>query len=49
MNDCSCMKQFCLKCRHPEDHGCTFDHKQKAIDQLTKQNPVVVGEKISKI
>lgn len=49
VSECSCGKQFCLSCRHPEDHECTFNHKQKAIDELIKQNPVIIGEKVSKI
>ena len=49
VTECSCTKQFCLECRHPEDHNCEFNHKQKAIEQLVKQNPIVVGQKISKI
>jgi predicted nucleic acid binding AN1-type Zn finger protein len=49
VSECSCKKQFCLACRHPEDHNCDFDHKQKAIEQLVKQNPMIIGEKISKI
>lgn len=49
MNECACKNTFCLKCRHPEDHECTFNFKKKGIDDLTKANPLVVGEKVSKI
>lgn len=49
LTDCSCSKQFCLKCRHPEEHECSFDFKQKGFEELTKNNPVIVGKKINKI
>lgn len=49
LTDCLCKKQFCLKCRHPEDHECSFNYKQKGIEDLTKNNPTVIAEKVSKI
>ena len=49
LTECSCTNHYCLKCRHPEDHECSFDFKQKGINELVKNNPIVVGEKISKI
>jgi len=47
--ECSCSKKFCLKCRHPEDHICSFNFKEKGITELVKNNPIVVGEKVVKI
>ena len=49
LTECPCKKHFCLKCRYPEEHECTFDYKQKAVNELVKNNPIVVAEKISKI
>ncbi len=49
LTNCLCTKQFCLKCRYPEDHQCTFNHKEKGMNDLIKNNPIVAGEKISKI
>ncbi len=46
---CKCSEQFCIKCRYPEDHGCKFNYSENGKEQLRKENPSVVGEKISKI
>ena len=47
--ECSCTQKFCLKCRHPEDHICSFNFKEKGIAELVKNNPIIVGEKVVKI
>ena len=39
----------CFTCRHPEDHKCTFDYQKEGKEKLTKDNPVVVSEKIDKL
>lgn len=49
LTECLCSHKFCLKCRHPEDHTCSFNFKEKGITELIKNNPVIVGEKITKI
>lgn len=46
---CKCSEQFCLHCRQPEDHNCKFDYSEHWKQKLTKDNPSVVGEKVSKI
>ena len=46
---CKCSEQFCLNCRQPEDHNCKFDYSEFWKQKLTKENPSVVGEKVSKI
>lgn len=47
--NCLCKHKFCLNCRFPEDHKCSFNFKEKGITELTKNNPIISGEKISKI
>jgi hypothetical protein len=46
---CPCEKIFCIKCRVPELHGCTFDFYAEHQKKLAKENPVVTGEKLNKI
>jgi hypothetical protein len=46
---CSCQNIFCIKCRIPELHNCTFDFQEEYKKQLTKNNPVVRGQKVDKI
>ena len=49
MTKCSCENNFCLSCRYPDIHKCTFDFKEKARKSLEKTNPIVIAEKIVKI
>ena len=46
---CKCSNHYCLTCRMPEDHDCTFDFVKQQTEILRLSNPIVVGEKISKI
>ena len=46
---CPCKGLFCIKCRVPELHNCTFDFRLEHQARLAKDNPVVVGEKVDKI
>ena len=46
---CRCDKVVCMTHRHHTDHECTFDYQEFGKDILTKQNPIVKGEKISVI
>ena len=46
---CSCGKEYCMKCRYPEEHKCTFDYKSKAKENLTQSNPLVVARKVQTI
>lgn len=39
----------CFRCRHPEDHTCTFDYQTEAKEKLRKDNPPVIGKKIEKV
>ena len=43
---CSCNKEYCMKCRMPEEHKCTFDYKSKAKENLAKNNPLIVPSKV---
>jgi len=46
---CSCNKEFCIKCRFPEEHKCTFDFKSKAKENLAKNNPIIIASKVTEI
>jgi hypothetical protein len=46
---CKCSSVFCLKCRSPEDHKCTFDFKKEGKELLEKYNPKIQSEKLEKI
>jgi len=46
---CKCESTFCKTHRLPEDHDCEFDFRQASKAKLTKDNPVVMASKISKI
>lgn len=46
---CKCSKVVCFNCRYPEIHDCKFDYQKEAKECLTKNNPIVVSEKLDKI
>uniref|UniRef100_A0A0A9HH50 AN1-type domain-containing protein n=1 Tax=Arundo donax TaxID=35708 RepID=A0A0A9HH50_ARUDO len=46
---CRCGGTFCSMHRYIDSHECTFDYKKVAREQIAKQNPVVIAEKINKI
>ncbi|KAG0541768.1 hypothetical protein BDA96_02G045900 [Sorghum bicolor] len=46
---CRCGGTFCSMHRYTDSHQCTFDYKTAAREQIAKQNPVVMAEKINKI
>ncbi|KAK3579697.1 hypothetical protein CHS0354_029176 [Potamilus streckersoni] len=47
--ECRCGGLFCSIHRYSDKHDCTFNYKELAQEQIRKNNPVVVGEKIQKI
>jgi len=47
--NCSCSDKFCITCRMPEAHNCSFDFLKQSREQLMKDNPQVIGTKIEKI
>jgi len=46
---CRCGGLFCHLHRYNDAHGCTFNYRQLGAEEIRKNNPVVVGEKIQKI
>lgn len=47
--ECRCGGLYCGLHRYSDKHNCTYDYKTDGREQLAKQNPVVVGEKVKKI
>lgn len=47
--ECRCGGLFCSLHRYSDKHECTFDYKELGAQEIRKNNPVVVGEKIQKI
>ncbi len=43
---CTCKQLLCLKCRMPEDHGCTYDHRAAYKELLALKNPKVTVTKV---
>lgn len=46
---CKCKGVFCLQCRLPEVHSCTFDHIGNEKITLAKKLNKVIAKKIEKI
>lgn len=46
---CRCGGLFCSVHRYSNEHNCTFDYKELGAQEIRKNNPLVVGEKINKI
>ena len=46
---CKCGFKFCCSHRHPEDHQCTFNHKNEQQKLLRDKNPQIISDKIVKI
>ena len=44
MYTCRCQNVYCSS--HLHDHDCTFDHKAEYRDQLRKEMPRVVANKL---
>ena len=49
VHTCRCGLIFCIKCRLPEQHNCTFDYKSEGKDLLKKDLIKVAPKKIEKI
>ncbi|XP_002731051.1 AN1-type zinc finger protein 5-like [Saccoglossus kowalevskii] len=47
--ECRCGGLYCSLHRYSDKHGCSFDYRAEGQEQIRKNNPVVVGEKIQKI
>jgi len=46
---CRCGGIFCSMHRYANEHSCSFDYKEHGAEEIRKNNPQVVGEKIQKI
>ena len=46
---CRCGGLYCAIHRYSDRHDCTFDYRQLGAEQIRRNNPVVIGEKIRKI
>ena len=49
LNDCKCLKHFCLNCLPYYNHTCNFDWKTNKKDDLNKNNPQIIPIKVSSI
>ncbi|XP_063235327.1 AN1-type zinc finger protein 6 [Bacillus rossius redtenbacheri] len=47
--ECRCGGLFCAVHRYSDKHECTFDYRELGAQEIRRNNPVVVGEKIQKI
>jgi len=46
---CRCGGLFCGEHRYVNDHNCSFDYKTMEREEIRKNNPVVVSEKIKRL
>lgn len=46
---CRCGGTFCSVHRYANEHACSFDYREHGQEEIRKNNPQVVGEKIQKI
>lgn len=46
---CRCGGIFCGTHRYASEHKCTFDYKEHGAEEIRKNNPQVIGEKVQKI
>lgn len=47
--DCRCNGLFCGEHRYSDKHSCSFDYKTLGQEEIRKNNPAVVAEKIIKL
>lgn len=46
---CRCGGLFCSVHRYSDKHDCKFDYREMGAQEIRRNNPVVVGEKVQKI
>ena len=46
---CRCTNEYCVKCRMPEVHNCSYDYVKAHQDELRKANPIILAEKVDRI
>ncbi|XP_001606981.2 AN1-type zinc finger protein 5 isoform X2 [Nasonia vitripennis] len=47
--ECRCGGLFCSVHRYSDKHECKFDYREMGAQEIRRNNPVVVGEKVQKI
>jgi len=47
--ECRCGGLFCGTHRYSDKHECSFDYRELGAQEIRKNNPVVVSEKIKKL
>ncbi|XP_014211211.1 AN1-type zinc finger protein 6 [Copidosoma floridanum] len=47
--ECRCGGLFCSVHRYSDKHDCKFDYRGMGAQEIRRNNPVVVGEKVQKI
>ncbi|XP_054282588.1 AN1-type zinc finger protein 6-like [Macrosteles quadrilineatus] len=46
---CRCGGVYCGVHRYSEDHSCTFDYRALGAEEIRRNNPVIVRDKVTKI
>jgi len=46
---CRCDGLFCAVHRYSDKHDCSFDYRCHGQQEIRKNNPVIIGEKVNKI
>ncbi|KAG8198956.1 hypothetical protein JTE90_001756 [Oedothorax gibbosus] len=46
---CRCEGIFCAIHRYDREHNCTFDYKGVGAEEIRKNNPKIIGERVRKI
>ena len=47
--ECKCNGKYCSLHKYPEMHECSYDYKSEGIDELIKNNPKIIPNKITVI
>lgn len=46
---CKCEGYYCTVHRFPETHKCSYDFKLEGKMKITKENPIIIADKINRI
>lgn len=46
---CRCGGYYCAKHRYDKEHNCTFDYRSMGAEEIRKNNPKVIAEKVRKL
>lgn len=46
---CKCLKFYCMRHRHPEEHKCEFDFVTDGAQRIKAGNPLVEAPKFNKL